>query len=140
MSSPRTKRWWPSASLLVLTLGVAIAALIGLRRDRREPNAPREVSSLRGEPVNPPGAVARAETAAVTADPGRRAAPWDATPESSPPVPAGHVPAWEVAPPAPASPPARPIRLPDDPARSRPAMHNPGGVDGVRPPRPVPGL
>jgi hypothetical protein len=36
-------------------------------------------------------------------------------------------------------PPPRVIE-PADPARSRPAMHSVNGVDGDRPPRPIPGL
>jgi hypothetical protein len=67
--------------------------------------------------------------------------PWEATPQNTPPVPPGHIPAWQVKPPRPdPTPPPPPPVPPPDPATHRPPMHNPGGVDGDRPPRPVPGL
>jgi hypothetical protein len=68
--------------------------------------------------------------------------PWEATPDNSPPVPKGQIPAWVVKPPRPdptLQPPPVP-HPPPDPAVFQPPMHNPGGVNGDRPPRPVPGL
>jgi len=68
--------------------------------------------------------------------------PWEATPETSPEVPEHHLPAWEVNPPPPDlnRPPPPPPRDTRDPATYRPPKHNPGGVNGDRPPREVPGL
>lgn len=67
--------------------------------------------------------------------------PWQTTPENSPPLPAGYVPAWVVKPPAPDPNGALPEPVePPDPLTTPPPMDNPGGVNGDRPERPVPGL
>lgn len=68
--------------------------------------------------------------------------PWEATPDNTPPLPEGQVPAWEVKPPPPdpSVPPPPAPREPPDPASYRPPMDNPGGVNGDRPERPVSGL
>lgn len=68
--------------------------------------------------------------------------PWEATPENTPPVAEGFVPAWKVRPPPPdpSVPPPPAPREPPEPARHRPPMDNPGGVNGDRPERPMPGL
>jgi hypothetical protein len=54
------------------------------------------------------------------------AAPWDETPLTQPTVPEHHLAAWKVKPPR-----------PDD---HPPEVENPGGVNGDRPARPVPGI
>lgn len=67
--------------------------------------------------------------------------PWEAK-RGEAPVPPHHVPAWAVNPPRPdrneAPPP--PSKEPSGAPDYRPPMHNPGGVNGDRPARPVPGL
>jgi hypothetical protein len=68
--------------------------------------------------------------------------PWKATPNNTPALPEGTVPTWEVDPPPPdpsAPLPPDPVD-PPNPAEHRPPLHNPGGVNGDRPPRLVPGL
>jgi hypothetical protein len=66
-------------------------------------------------------------------------APWQVTRENTPNVPAGQVPAWKETPPRP-DPVARTTPPPVEPPRHLEewAFDNPGGVDGERPPRPVP--
>lgn len=68
--------------------------------------------------------------------------PWEVTKDSSGPLPPGQVPAWIVRPPPPdPSAPAPPAPIePPDPATHTPPMDNPGGVNGARPERSVPGL
>jgi hypothetical protein len=89
-----------------------------------------------------PGATSTAPVhanVAPVAVPGR-VAPWEATRENTPPVPAGQVPAWQVRPAAPDPTmhmPAAPV-APPDPQTTTPPMDNPGGVNGDRPPRPEP--
>jgi|CXWL01.1.fsa_nt_gi hypothetical protein len=63
--------------------------------------------------------------------------PWEATPENSSPIPAGQIPAWQVNSPPPGVNGAVLPVVPAPPAGPtvRPPMHNPGGVDGDRPPR-----
>lgn len=69
--------------------------------------------------------------------------PWEVTRDNAPPPPRGHTPAYQVRPPPPdaARASSAPVPVPrPDPASTRPPMDNPGGVNGDRPPRPVPGL
>jgi hypothetical protein len=84
--------------------------------DRGDENRPRDVRTVPPPPTT---------------------APWEATPESSPPLPDRHIPAWQVRPPPPdPNAAARPEPTsPPDPATTRPPMDNPGGVNGDRPPR-----
>src|SRR5262245_45644648 len=51
--------------------------------------------------------------------------PWEATPENSPPVPEGHIPAWVVKPPPPDPnlKPPPPPKEPPDPMTYTPPMH-----------------
>jgi hypothetical protein len=68
--------------------------------------------------------------------------PWEVTAENAKPAPPGFIPAASVRPPQPdpATPePPRPVE-PPNPTAYRPPTDNPGGVNGDRPPRPVPGL
>lgn len=94
------------------------------------------------EPSNA-GAAARASTAGP-AVPGQTTEmpPWQATPQNANALPPGTVPAWQVDPPPPdpAQPLPPPPREPPNPALHRPAMDNPGGVNGDRPERAVPGI
>jgi hypothetical protein len=67
--------------------------------------------------------------------------PWLARPEDSKNAPPHHIPAWKVGsgPPEQKEPPKLPP-LPPDPTTFDPSTAPPKGVDGDRPPRPVPGL
>jgi len=64
--------------------------------------------------------------------------PWEANGKA--PVPEGHLSAAEVKPPGPEPTLTAPEAIPPpDPLKNEPPKHNPGGVDGDRPPRFVPG-
>jgi hypothetical protein len=67
----------------------------------------------------------------------RETPPWEATPGNTPAVAANYWPAWKVNPPAPDPESPRPPDPvpPPDPRASRPALVNPGGVNGDRPAR-----
>jgi len=67
--------------------------------------------------------------------------PWDSRRQDSPSAPE-YIPAWKVNPPRPdpnALPPPRPVE-PTNPQLTKPPRDNPGGVNGDRPERPVPGM
>jgi len=67
--------------------------------------------------------------------------PWEARPENAPgKVPEHQIPAWKVLVPPPVAWTPPPPVEPPNPITHPPPMHNPGGYDGDRPPRPVPGL
>lgn len=127
----------------ILSLGGFAGFLVEEAHRRRPvaavglPARPVGISSPAPAPTTAPSTEARKSGA-----PPRELKPWEATKENSPPVPKGHIPAWQVnpPPPPPPSPPWPPPREPPDPQIHRPPMHNPGGVDGDRPPRPVPGV
>jgi hypothetical protein len=68
--------------------------------------------------------------------------PWEAKPSDPPPPSPRYIPAWQVNPPRPDAhlpPPPPPPELPN-PQLTTPSKHNPGGVNGDRPARPIPGL
>jgi hypothetical protein len=67
---------------------------------------------------------------------------WESTPSNTGKPDRGFVPAWKVNPPRPdPSAPTPPTPFaPPDPQQNRPAMQNPGGINGVRPERKVPGI
>ncbi|HEY3353531.1 MAG TPA: hypothetical protein VGQ83_09800 [Polyangia bacterium] len=130
----------------VVVLGVLVGLLLeGLYRtrpvDEAKAAAAPQAAGPAAAPAPRPPAAGPALTGAAAVTPEKQIPPWEATPANTPPPPPGHIPAWVVKPPRPepSAPPAPPVE-PPDPATHRPPMHNPGGVNGDRPPRPVPGL
>ncbi len=124
-------RLGPAAAALLLAAIAAYAWHAQRARDRtlRMPD-PRAL-------LPPPPAPPTPELVDPPAKPLVEQQPWQATPEASPPPPSGQVPAWQVHPPAPdreVRPPPDPTP-PPDPMATRPALSNPGGVNGARPPR-----
>jgi len=120
---------------LLGAMGLAVAVLVGLT-----------VHGLREDPTRASATKATAETPAMTDTGGvprhAETPPWQTPRDSKEPLPPGSVPVWRVDPPPPdrAAPmPAAPVE-PPNPATHRPAMDNPGGVNGDRPERAVPGL
>lgn len=115
-------------AVAALAIGLASAALwrtIDVGRD-----APRTGPAATGRAGGPPAAS------------GPGFARLESPPPAPPPyVPRGYIPASTVRAPKPTSRPplaGRPPPLPD--LMVPPPKHNPGGVDGDRPPRPIPGL
>jgi hypothetical protein len=126
----------------ILVLGVVVGLLLeGLYRTRPVTPSAAAPTSAAAAPAPRAAPVGGAGRAAAAPAPTKELQAWEVTPANSPPVPPGHVPAWQVKPPPPepVPAPAAPVE-PPDPATYRPPLHNPGGVDGDRPPRQVPGL
>lgn len=116
------------AKTLLGTLVVTVVVLVGLT-----------VHGLREE-VTPASASRTASVSAVVVGTSE-AAPWQAAASPAAILP-GTVPVSQIDPPRPdpAMPmPAGPVP-PPNPALHRPPLDNPGGVDGDRPARAVPGL
>ncbi len=123
---------------ILIGLAAAVVVLVVLTlRGLRASNEP--VTTVpRNAPATTTSAPASKGAAAVT-NVANETPPWQATPESTPTLPPGTVPAWKVSPPPPdpsLSPPSPP-REPPNPALHRPSMDNPGGVNGDRPERTV---
>ena len=119
-----------------IAVGVVVGlTLAGLHHSR----APKDRSPSTGWRLDYP--VPEPATAAVGNE-GPRIPPWEATPENTPDVPEGHIPAWVVKPPPPdpnmpAPPPAREW---PDPAAQRTPLHDPRDMNGNRRARPIPGI
>jgi len=125
--------WIAIAGASVVTVTLFVLLLRDLRGTRHsasplgddaptpvEPEALASAGSTRA-PVNKP------------APPADVPQPWMATPENTPPLPEGHIPAWEVNPPRPDD-----IAIPaldEDPFANVP-VPDPTSVNGTRPPRP----
>jgi outer membrane biosynthesis protein TonB len=127
----------------LLVVGVLVGLLVeNLYRGRPAPTgetAPAVTAARTAPRLYAPTAPLAAARADAAPEP-PTIPPWESTPQNTPTVPPGHIPAWQVKSPRPeVTPPPTPVP-PPDPASHRPPMHNPGGVDGDRPPRPVPGL
>lgn len=145
----------PGLGSIAAVVGLAVVGVFGgllVEESLRERGAAgittlgeREVVSDRGS------AVRRQDRPALnTADPKARAkrvkaressgaaTPWAAPAKGSAAVPEGHKTAAEIGSPKPAHP-AKPVAPvpPADPQRATPPKHNPGGVNGKRPPRPI---
>jgi hypothetical protein len=91
----------------------------------------------------PPAATAEPREQAPEAAGPAPLEPWQVSRENTPPPPEGYVPAWKVRPPRPeqlGQVPLPPPREPPEPSLHRPPVENPGGVNGDRPARPVPGI
>jgi hypothetical protein len=130
---PTRARWVLGALLLPVILIVALT-LHGLR------DGPQPVSTDAAGRAATTGPATESPIAGPRVSPGLadETPPWRARPESTSALPAGTVPAWRVNPPPPdPSPPLPPAPIePPNPAKHRPPLHNPGGVDGDRPARP----
>jgi hypothetical protein len=118
----------------------AVAALLAgltLQGLRSPSDSPRPESS-----AGAASSGAAAATPALPGQPGSETPPWQANPQNTTTLPPGTVPAWQVNPPPPdpSLPLPPPPREPPNPAVHRPPMDNPGGVNGDRPERPVPGV
>lgn len=118
-------------AVAALLVGLTLQGLYGsTERPQPEPgnaNAPSRASAAG------PG---------VPGQPTKETPPWQATPQNTTTLPPGTVPAWQVDPPPPdpSLPLPPPPREPPNPALQRPPMDNPGGVNGDRPERTVPGV
>jgi hypothetical protein len=122
-------------------LSVVVGLLVGLTL--RGLRGPSERATV--DPTNAstqPSSASRSSVAAPAVPSDRRdeTPPWQATPQNTTTLPPGTVPAWQVNPPPPdpSAPIPPPPREPPNPAQHRPAMDNPGGVNGDRPERPAP--
>jgi hypothetical protein len=132
----RIRARWP---LGALALAVALLVGVTVHGLRDPPRPPSTDAGRRTVPAAPPPSVVSRAAGSELAD---ETPPWKATPNNTPALPEGTVPPWEVDPPPPdpsAPLPPDPVD-PPNPAEHRPPLHNPGGVNGDRPPRPVPGL
>lgn len=140
---------------MAIALGVplvAAGAFLGLTLEDLYRARPARAPAMAGQPAPPTRRAAVRPRLAAPADEAHddpheiagelaeaselpAVAPWDARPDNTE-LPAGHIPAWVVQSPAPDRElsVAAPVE-PRDPARHRPSMHTPGGVDGERPPR-----
>jgi hypothetical protein len=125
---------WILGALFAVTAVLAGLTLHGLSgsRDNARPESSAGAAST--------GAASSAP--AMPGQAGTETPPWQASPQNTTALPPGTVPAWQVnaPPPDPAQPLPPPPREPPNPAVHRPPMDNPGGVNGDRPERPVPGV
>jgi len=116
---------WTLGALLVAAAGLAALTLHGLRASPdATSSAPAAVSAREVDADQPPS----------LAD---ERPPWEVVRERDTVLPAGAVPVAHVAapPPDPSTPMPPASVEPPNPATHRPPLHNPGGVDGDRPPR-----
>lgn len=129
------KARWLVGGLIVIAAALAVLTLRGLR----EPTG-----AATRTPAGASGAERAGKATSPAATPGApEVPPWQASaaPRAGELLP-GTVPVSAVNPPPPdpdAPMPPPPVE-PPNPALHRPPMDNPGGVDGDRPPRPVPGV
>jgi hypothetical protein len=122
-----------------------LALLCGLIFDQlyrtRSPTGPPVATGPRAQETSVFAGGPQATAAAAPRPLPRERQPWEAK-RGDAPVPQHHVPAWAVNPPRPDpnEAPPRPSQEPPGSPDYRPPTHNPGGVNGDRPARPVPGL
>jgi hypothetical protein len=138
-SKPNIARW----ALGGLVLAVVLLYGFTVHRIGERPQAASaDIEDREGRVESRSRTRSRAPTkraAVVEPLPAHETAPWQATEVALPP---GSVPVAHVDPPPPDPHvvlPPPPVE-PSNPALHRPPLHNPGGVDRDRPPRPVPGL
>lgn len=135
---------------LVLLAGAGVYSMSGGSNSTSAP-PPAAGGAAPASPVSASVPFSRT-TPAATPEPRARAPeadgpaalePWQVSRENTPPPPEGYVPAWKVRPPRPeqlSQVPLPPPREPPEPSLHRPPVENPGGVNGDRPARPVPGI
>ncbi len=116
--------WW-IVGLVGATAALGAVTLYGLKR----------------KPEPAPGGVSAQPQVVTRAGQPAEGPPWHAPPGDARALPPGTVPVEQIKPPPPdpSAPPPAP-REPKNPATHRPPVHNPGGVDGDRPSRKVPGV
>ncbi len=128
---------------LAVTLAVAAIVLWGIvhrARVRRVLLTNSELPVPRATPAAAPAAEGQ-QGKLGNPTPTRTTIPfWDRVFWETSPQPRGYVPASIIdPPPPPRAPPPPPPRAPPNPIANRPTMYNPGGINGDRPERPVPG-
>jgi len=150
MSSSRKKSESKKGKFPVvgITAGVAfvvVGVLVGFLLEgiyRKSPTIDTRTSTeaaKAGEPGAPGSSSARRRAPAI----GDRATPTRPRAAGDQPLPPGFEPSTPADDPPPDDRydhPAPESKPPPDPATYRPPMHNPGGVNGDRPPRPIPGV
>jgi hypothetical protein len=145
-NEPKPPRRVANGSLIaggLAVAGLAVGLLVALR-----PDPPAPASTTRGAPsqevhtsVSAPVALERETTTAAARvqapDPAAEPRPWESRSGEDPGP--GYIPAWRlnIAPPEQVPPPTVNADRPD-PAKYRPSMDNPGGVNGDRPERAMP--
>jgi hypothetical protein len=131
---------------LVIIGGAVTWVWTDLLRPRPEPVRPSATAAPRSGETNgktdpPAAAPAVRPPPPAPVEPPPAAQPWNARPGETPPPSEGLAPAWVVKPPPP-EPRSDALdgggAVPDP--RVLPSAENPGGVNGDRPERPVPGL
>jgi hypothetical protein len=112
---------------------VAVLVLAGLPGGAVKPSVPSAAHRDAPLPV-------RAEPRLVPVPIPNETPPWESTPDNTPAGTPGIIPAWRVHPPPPPAVQPPTLIVPANPAEHRPPLDNPGGFNGGRSPRPVPGL
>ena len=118
----------------VLVVGAAAGLFYGHHQETHGPQQALDESRRGGDGQPSDGRTARA----VPTPPTRM--PWEATPGNTPVVDDHHIPAWKVPTPRPVAWTHPAVSQPANPITRSPPMNNPGGVNGDRPPREVPGF